>query len=197
MTLKDPRDPRGLAPFSQRVSEENLKLLLKSTQSPVVRLVDYDNIKNNVMLFKLLGLMSGKVTGVLCWQVREQLAAETGLSVRVVQVWFQNQRAKVKVKADKIEIFAFGRACLKTILQVLIGWYAYHVTDVQVKKIQRRQQQEQPDKKSGSQTASSSGGNSGSGAVAAARNRRKKEDDETGEMLLQLSPSLTITYQCH
>jgi LIM homeobox transcription factor 1 len=33
---------------------------------------------------------------ILLYQVREALAKETGLSVRVVQVWFQNQRAKMK-----------------------------------------------------------------------------------------------------
>ncbi|XP_025112897.1 LIM/homeobox protein LMX-1.2-like [Pomacea canaliculata] len=39
-----------------------------------------------------------------CRKVRESLAAETGLSVRVVQVWFQNQRAKVKKMARKQNI---------------------------------------------------------------------------------------------
>uniref|UniRef100_A0A3Q3XLJ5 Uncharacterized protein n=1 Tax=Mola mola TaxID=94237 RepID=A0A3Q3XLJ5_MOLML len=34
-------------------------------------------------------------------KVRETLAAETGLSVRVVQVWFQNQRAKMKKLARR------------------------------------------------------------------------------------------------
>lgn len=37
------------------------------------------------------------------FQVRESLARETGLSVRVVQVWFQNQRAKMKKLQRKQE----------------------------------------------------------------------------------------------
>ncbi|VDM36410.1 unnamed protein product [Toxocara canis] len=39
-----------------------------------------------------------------CRKVREQLAKETGLSVRVVQVWFQNQRAKMKKILRKQEV---------------------------------------------------------------------------------------------
>jgi hypothetical protein len=38
--------------------------------------------------------------------VREALAKETGLSVRVVQVWFQNQRAKMKKLQRKAKIEA-------------------------------------------------------------------------------------------
>ena len=44
-----------------------------------------------------------------CRKVREALAKETGLSVRVVQVWFQNQRAKMKkMQSYKQDELIFG-----------------------------------------------------------------------------------------
>ncbi|XP_040013685.1 LIM homeobox transcription factor 1-beta-like [Xiphias gladius] len=44
---------------------------------------------------------SFEVSSKPCRKVRETLAADTGLSVRVVQVWFQNQRAKMKKLARR------------------------------------------------------------------------------------------------
>ncbi|XP_065225444.1 LIM homeobox transcription factor 1-beta isoform X2 [Planococcus citri] len=39
-----------------------------------------------------------------CRKVRESLAKDTGLSVRIVQVWFQNQRAKMKKMQKKAKM---------------------------------------------------------------------------------------------
>ena len=43
------------------------------------------------------------------FQVREALGKETGLSVRVVQVWFQNQRAKMKKMQRRGKLDKDGR----------------------------------------------------------------------------------------
>lgn len=40
---------------------------------------------------------------IFFFQARETLAKDTGLTVRVVQVWFQNQRAKMKKLAKRQE----------------------------------------------------------------------------------------------
>ncbi|KAF1385779.1 hypothetical protein PFLUV_G00111320 [Perca fluviatilis] len=53
--------------------------------------------RRNLRTFKV----SFEVSSKPCRKVRETLAAETGLSVRVVQVWFQNQRAKMKKLARR------------------------------------------------------------------------------------------------
>jgi hypothetical protein len=56
-----------------------------------------ERAKINELMIELMNeLMNCNHILMLPLQVREALAKETGLSVRVVQVWFQNQRAKMK-----------------------------------------------------------------------------------------------------
>merc|ERR1712154_585295 len=49
-----------------------------------------------------------------CRKVREALAKETGLSVRVVQVWFQNQRAKMKKMQRRSKVDKDGNSGKKS-----------------------------------------------------------------------------------
>ncbi|KAG7241459.1 hypothetical protein INR49_025660 [Caranx melampygus] len=62
--------------------------------------IDYEREKD-LLSSRRAFKASFEVSSKPCRKVRETLAAETGLSVRVVQVWFQNQRAKMKKLARR------------------------------------------------------------------------------------------------
>ncbi|XP_047425986.1 LIM homeobox transcription factor 1-beta-like [Mugil cephalus] len=74
---------------------------------------------------------SFEVSSKPCRKVRETLAAETGLTVRVVQVWFQNQRAKMKKLArrqqqqqEQHNSQRLGQEVISTCMDGLLGSYS-------------------------------------------------------------------------
>uniref|UniRef100_A0A914Z0M9 Homeobox domain-containing protein n=1 Tax=Panagrolaimus superbus TaxID=310955 RepID=A0A914Z0M9_9BILA len=83
--------PHPLPPFFPEIMESNNHHRRNSSKKPPKRPRTILNSQQR-KAFKIAFDKGSKPTK----KVREQLASETGLSVRVVQVWFQNQRAKIK-----------------------------------------------------------------------------------------------------
>nr|CAD7256775.1 unnamed protein product [Timema shepardi] len=80
---RGPKRPRTILTSAQR---RQFKLSFEISPKPC----------RKVMKYRPKRLKRATEAPFLSPQVREALAKDTGLSVRVVQVWFQNQRAKMK-----------------------------------------------------------------------------------------------------
>lgn len=138
---RGPKRPRTILTTAQRRA---FKISFDQSQKPC-RKVSAHQTFHTKSGTKLIDVLFFYAT-LLARKVREALAKETGLSVRIVQVWFQNQRAKVRWIEGSVLVELANQNVLRR---------------SQLKKIQRKQQQMQQQSLQHSQNGDSNGGHSG------------------------------------